>query len=208
VKNFFKTDPDGSLRAAETALAQTQDKLRALELERESLLFGEGDYAAAIEKLDKQLEVLRSNADIHAARIVAMTQRQRDHAASRLEQQRIAFIADELKKKRLPRRLAAAVDLDGAPLKDVPDKVAKLVAACDAVYENWPDVMPSASRFNWTRVSLIDALSARRKQRMSAGLVRELAARGPYNFTTAVAELNNELLAELDSATLPENAAA
>jgi hypothetical protein len=188
--------------AVAAALAASEAKLSELGRDRMAKLEEPGDQFSAVEAIDKKIEAESRAVSYHRSRLEVIDRQEIKDAQLRVEQERAAFL-DELKKKRLPRRLAAAVKLDNAPLKDVPSAHADLIAADDAVYANWPDVMPPASRFGWTRITTIEALSPRRSQKMVAGLVRELASREPYSFATAVAKLNDELMAELEETTVP-----
>jgi len=61
--------------------------------------------------------------------------------------------------------------------------------------------MPRADRLGYLRAMRIDVLSPARKQKMIAGLVREIVNRGPFNIAEEVEKRGRELIDELDGRT-------
>lgn len=80
-----------------------------------------------------------------------------------------------------------------------------LEAADEAIFANWPAVMPPAQRFGYLRATRLEPLSSTRKQRpISAGVVRELVNRAPFNFAAEIEKCSRELVEELESTPVPE----
>ncbi|MFZ1969190.1 MAG: hypothetical protein WAU79_19085, partial [Bradyrhizobium sp.] len=71
----------------------------------------------------------------------------------------------------------------------------------DAIFLNWPEVMPRIDSLGYLRAMRIDVLSPSRKQKMMAGLVREIVNRGPFNIAEEVEKRGRELVNELDGRT-------
>ena len=130
-----------------------------------------------------------------------MQRRQREQEHASREQQKSACISQV--KQAVPRRQAAIERVDGL-VKQLAEAVAALEAADEAVFSNWPEVMPPAHRFSYLRAMRIEPLSSMRKQRMTAGLVRELVNRGPFDFAAEIEKQSRELLEELESTPVPE----
>jgi hypothetical protein len=197
-----------SLQVASDALEQTEQRIVELEGERvQKLADAEGDYLAEIGAIDQQLRSLRADWIVHRDKIAALEIRITKQAHARREQEKSAFI-DELKKA-LPRRQAAVERLDAA-LKETAEAYKDLAAADDAVFINWPNVMPPADRFGYLRAMRIGVLSSTRKHRpMTAGLIREMINRGPFDFAAEVEKRGIELIQELEGGTaVPDSEAA
>jgi antitoxin component HigA of HigAB toxin-antitoxin module len=198
IAKLFRTDPDVSLQAAQSALVQAERRIGELQTERTAKIEqAEGDYLAEVAKIDRELASLRANAIIHRDRADAMQVKRREHAKARLEQEKAAGIAEI--KKRMSRRRVAAAKLDEA-MGHLATASAELIAEDDALYRGWPDMLPSASRLNYTRGTVLDTLPARRR----IALIRELAALAPSDFGVAIDQKNVELIAELEQAAVPE----
>jgi hypothetical protein len=188
-------DPDDSLEVARVALLQTEQRISDLEKSRAvKISDGEGDYLAEVDAIDRELFSLRANVGVHQDRIVAMQGRQRDRDRARRKQERSAAIARI--EKLVGQRTEAGQRLDGA-LKQVAEAFAELSTADAAVFEDWPDVLPPASRLGYLRALRIEPLSSMRKHRMTAGLIAELINRGPFEIASEVEKRNGELVAEL-----------
>jgi hypothetical protein len=115
---------------------------------------------------------------------------------ARREEEKAEFIGEL--KKALPRRQAAVARLDAA-LKGAAEAFKDLAAADEAVFANWPDVMPPADRYSYLRAMRIEPLSSMRKQRpLMAGLIRELVNRVPFDFAAEVEKRSRELVEELE----------
>ena len=91
--------------------------------------------------IDREIETLQANVIVHRDRITAMDIKREKLERKRREDEKAAFIVEL--KKALPRRQAAVVHLDAA-LKEAAGAFAELAAADDAIFESWPEVMPSA----------------------------------------------------------------
>jgi hypothetical protein len=202
MKSPFKRDAGESVQAARAALSQTEEKILGLESERGEKLSTEGDYAAEVATIDRQLVTLRANAGIHRDRIAAMAVHRVEQERGRRAEQKAAGIIEI--KKRLARRHAAADKLDQA-LKLTADAFTELSAADDALFANWPDMLLPVARVHYLRSSVLDPLSGHRKPRpMAAGAVREIAARVPFNFAATLEEKAEEMISELEQAPIPE----
>jgi hypothetical protein len=198
MKNTVRNISAGSaLAAARDALAQTEQRVVELENERaQKLTDADGDYLAETAAIDQQIRSLQANATVHRDRIAAMDIKRvrQEHAHRKAE--KAAFIGEL--KKALPRRQAPVEQLDAA-LKEAAEAFKELAAADDIIFKNWPDVMPPADRFSYLRADRIPALSPMRKHRpMSAGLIRALTNRGPFDFAAEVEKRSRELIEELE----------
>jgi hypothetical protein len=92
-------------------------------------------------------------------------------------------------------------------------EVAKVVAKIDAkekaIYEGaFPILRLVLHSLGYLRPTKIESLSTRRKQRMTAGMVRELANRDGFEFAKTVETNNRELLDELANEPIPETEAS
>jgi hypothetical protein len=203
MKNPFKSGPDDGFVAAQFALDHANEKIKSLELERESRLFAlEEGYIDEISRIDRELSIEHANTVIHRDRLNALRLRSRDQARIKREREKAAAIPEI--KKRFARRQAAAEKLDQL-LKQTADCLAELIAADEAVFERWPSALPPASRLSYLRATTLDPLSSRRIQRpISAGIIRELANRVPFDVAAAVEKSSRELIDELESAPAPD----
>lgn len=199
---LFRGDPDDSLRAAQQALAQAEDRIQHLAAERDrALAEAEGDYVAAVAKIDRELLSQQANAGVHRDRIVIMEQRSREAEQARREASKAAAIADRKKAVQPWRAAAARVDAAVAALAEA---VAALDAADAAVFTGWPDILPPQHHLSFLSVRTVDALSARRrKPPMMAGLIRELITRDPIELARLVDNNAAELLQSLEAAAVP-----
>ncbi len=199
----FRTDPDAALQAAQTALQQAEERIGQLQVERAAKIEqAEGDaYVADVANIDAEIGRLQASVTAHHDRIAIMQRRQREVEQAGREQQKANCVAEV--KKAIPRQLAAVERLDGL-LKQLAEAVAALQIADEAVFANWPAIMPPAHRFTYLRAMRLEPLSSMRKQRMVAGLLRELISRGPYNFAAEIEKNSRELLEELESTPVPE----
>jgi hypothetical protein len=207
-QRIFRNISAGSaLAAARDALAQTEQRLAALESERaQKLTDADGDYLAETAAIDQQIRSLQANAIVHRDRIPAMDVRPSKQEHARREEEKAAFIGKL--KKALPRRQAAVEGLDAA-LKEVAEAFKELAAADDALFASWPDVMPPADRYSYLRADRIPALSPMRKHRpMAAGLIRELVNRVPFDFAAEVEKRSRELIEELEGSSVPASETA
>ncbi len=197
----MKTDPTAALEAAETAQKMAELRIGDLRIQRASVIeSATGDYASQVAKLDNEIAAMANVAEAHRERIIhighqieAAAQQQRDAA----KKAAIAGIS-----KLVATRQSSAERLDTV-LKQLLQALEAFDAAESALFSGWPDVLPPAHKLGYLRLH-IDALSPARKQRMSAGLIRELAGHVPYGLATMTAERNSELIAELESAPIPE----
>lgn len=203
MKQLFRTDPDAALQAAKTALLQAEERIAQLRLERAAKIEqAEGEtYISEVGKIGAEIARLQASVTAHRDRIAIMQRRQREGERSNREQQKAACIAEV--RKAVPRRQAAVERVDGL-LKQLADAVAALEAADGALFANWPEVMPPAARFTYLRAMRLEPLSAMRKERMVAGLIRELVNRVPFNFAAEVEQCSRELIEELESTLVPE----
>jgi hypothetical protein len=193
------------LEAAHATLAQCEERISVLLAEREAKLLDSGtDWLSAIAAIDHELATLRASVVLHGERIAAMEQKQRSLDHVRRLQERAAAIAAI--KKTLPARLAAAQRVDAA-VKQLVDCIADLDAADEAIFgaKKWPAAVGVPVHQFWHLKSQhIGPLSLRRIHRMQSGLFREIASKFPFSIADAVAEKNNELIAELESASVPD----
>lgn len=197
----------GSLQTARDALAQAEQRIAELEAERaQKLTDAEGDYLAEVAAIDQQIRSLQADATVHRDRIAAMEIKHQKQERARRADEKAAFVAEL--RKTLPRRQAAAARIDAA-LKEAVAAFADLAAADDAVFSNWPAVMPRADRFGYLRAMRIEPLSSARKQRpIMAGLICELINRAPFDLATEVEKRGRELIEELEGASVQEGEAA
>lgn len=193
MKNTVRSISGGnSLQAARDALAQTEQRLMELDSERaQKLENAEGDYLSEIGAIDQQRRLLQADWTVHRDAIAALEIKQAKRERARREEEKAAFVAEL--KKTLPRRQAAAERLDVA-LKEAASAFEDLAAADNAIFVNWPEVMPPADRYSYLRASRIAELSSTRKQRpLMAGPVRELVNRVPFDFATEIEKRGREL---------------
>jgi hypothetical protein len=187
------------------ALAEAERRIAELQDERASkLIDAEGDYLADIAAIDDQIRTHQANVVVHNDRIAALAIRKARQEKKRRANEREAAIAEV--KKLIPRRQASAERIDVA-VKEMAAAFDELAATDEAIFKNWPDVMPSADRFGYLRAMRIDVLSPARKQKMVSGLVRELVNRAPFNLAAEVEKCGRELVDELEGRTTDEQAA-
>jgi hypothetical protein len=196
-----------SLQGARDALAQTEQRLIELDGERaQKLADAEGDYLAEISAIDQQRRSLQADWTVHRDAIAALEIKQTKRERARRAEEKAAFVGEL--KKTLPRRQAAVDRLDAA-LKEVASAFVDLAAADEAIFANWPEVMPPADRFSYLRAMHIEPLSSMRKQRpLMAGLIRELINRGPFDFAAEVEKRGRELIEELEGSAASAGEAA
>jgi hypothetical protein len=195
---IFCADPDAALQAAQADLQAAERRIGELQIERAAAIEEAegGEYINAVTKFDAELVRLRASVGAHRDRVTAMEAKHRRLALARREEEKAAFIGKL--KAALPRRQAAVERLDGA-LKEAAEGFKELAAADEAIFVNWPDVMPPADRFSYLRADRIPALSPMRKHRpMSAGLIRELVNHVPFDFAAEVEKRSRELIEELE----------
>jgi hypothetical protein len=197
----LRPDPDAALQAAQAALVQAEARIDQLQTERSAKIEADGDYIADVAKIDVEITRLQASLSAHHDRITILQRRQRDGEHANRMQQKVACIAEV--KKAVPRRQAAVERVDGL-VKQLANAVAELEAADEAVFANWPAIMPPAHRFGYLRAMRIEPLSNMRKQRTTAGVVRELVSRVPFEFATEIAKRSRELIEELESTPVPE----
>jgi hypothetical protein len=183
-----------SLQGARDALAQTEQRLIELDGERAQKL------------ADQQRRSLQADWTVHRDAIAALEIKQTKRERARRAEEKAAFVGEL--KKTLPRRQAAVDRLDAA-LKEVASAFVDLAAADEAIFANWPEVMPPADRFSYLRAMHIEPLSSMRKQRpLMAGLIRELINRGPFDFAAEVEKRGRELIEELEGSAASAGEAA
>ncbi|MGA7714481.1 hypothetical protein [Bradyrhizobium sp.] len=181
------------------AVAQAEQRIVELQADREQkLIDAEGDYLEAIAAIDEQIRTLQASVVVHRDRIAAQAVKRARQERKRLEDEKTAFIAEV--KKLIPRRQASAARIDAAS-KEAASAFAELAATDDAIFLNWPEVMPRIDSLGYLRAMRIDVLSPSRKQKMMAGLVREIVNRGPFNIAEEVEKRGRELVNELDGRT-------
>jgi hypothetical protein len=187
------------------ALAQAEQRIVELQAQREQkLIDAEGDYLEAIAGIDEQIRALQASVVVHRDRIAALDVKRARQERKRLADEKAAFIAEV--KKLIPRRQASAAKIDAA-LKEIATAFAELESTDSAIFANWPDVMPRADSLGYLKAMRIDVLSQSRKQRMMAGLVREIVNRGPFNIAEDVEKRGRELVDELEGRPTNQEAA-
>ena len=181
------------------ALTQAEQRIVELQAEREQkLIDAEGDYLEAIAAIDEQIRTLQASIVVHRDRIAALDIKRARLERKRRADEKAAFITEV--KKLIPRRQASAARVDAA-LKEAASAFAELAATDEAIFMNWPEVMPRIDSLGYLRAMRIDVLSPSRKQRMIAGIVREIVNRGPFNIAEEVEKRGRELVAQLDGRT-------
>jgi len=204
MKALFRTDPDDALQAARTALQQAEGRIGQLQIERAAKIEQAEDdaYIADVAKIDVEIGRLQTAIAAHHDRIAILQRRQRERERASREQQKAACIAEV--RKAVPRRQAAIERVDTL-ITQLAEAVTALEAADEAIFANWPAVMPPAQRFGYLRAMRLEPLSSTRKQRpISAGVVRELVNRAPFNFAAEIEKCSRELVEELESTPVPE----
>jgi hypothetical protein len=158
----------------QSALDHANEKIRSLELERESRLFAlEDGYLSEISRIDRELNIQQADIAVHGDRLDALRIRSRDQARIKREREKTAAIPEI--KKRLSRRQAAAKKLDQL-LKQTADHVAEFIAADEAIFERWAAALPPASRLSYLRATTHDCLVCRQLRRQPRILFGESAA--------------------------------
>jgi hypothetical protein len=193
---------DQQLAHARSALSQAVERINALTAARSAALEGE-DYADRVGRIDREIVDLQSSLGAHQDKIASIEAKARKAEEAAREQRRIDAIAKV--KKLLPKRASAAERLDRA-VAELQAAYKALAYADAAVFLMWPDELGNAQPLRYLSIMHVESLAATRKQRMTAGLVRELAGRDPDGFAAKADALNAELIAELDGTPASEAA--
>jgi hypothetical protein len=201
---LFRKDPAAELGSTQAALLQIEARLRQMEIDRTARLEAADDnYLDEVAKIDREKAILNNQAAVHRDRLVVLERRVCEHDRQQLTLRQAEAVA--IIRRSQGASVTAAKKLD-AGLKQVAEAVSELDAADEATFStNWTDELPPVSRLLYLRSQTIEPLSTMRRVRPAmAGLVRELVYKLPFNFTQQVEQRNAELIAELESAGLPE----
>lgn len=200
IMKIIKEPPAAALEAAQAALHRVEQVIGDLRVQRSSAIEnGADDFARRAAVCDAEIATQTAAAAALRERIDLIERHKAEAAQQQREQAKKAAVAEI--SKHVVARQSAAERLDTV-LKQLLQALEAFDAAEQAVFADWPDVLPPAHRFSYLRLHL-DALSTARKPRMGAGLIRELASHVPYGLATMTAERNTELVAELEAAPVP-----
>jgi hypothetical protein len=199
---LFQTDPAKALHAEQAALVAAERRLAELLVERAAKIEqADGDnYLDDVAKLDAEVGKLGKVVATRRERITVLEAKARAAVAAMAAKARASEVAAI--GQRLTARTAAAAELEQG-LKIVAGAFEKMERADTAVFANWTDELPPSHRFSYLSAMRIIELSATRKTRMTAGLIRELVKRAPLGIAAEVEKRNRELVDELNAAIKP-----
>jgi hypothetical protein len=192
---------DDGLHKTEQALVAVNAQIIELEAKRAGLIAGDDADVEAILRIDGDLSKLDSKVKLLTERIAVLEAGQRKRAQELRAHTKATEVAG--KKKLIAARSSVAAEFDRW-LEQGQQLFTKLGAADNAIFANWSDVMPHAHKLEYLRVLRSEMFSQQRKQRMSAGVIREMLNRAPYGVADIAEQKGNELIAELEDAAIPE----
>ena len=194
---FLSSNPTQALERATTQLATTESEIVALRAERVAALRDYEDVES-IAAIDAKIDHKGRTASILRDRVAALQEAER--AAERKAREAERKVAVKAITATLDARKQAAAKLDSAAAL-LTQAFAELVAADEAVFAGWPDVMGPAHQFSYLRMLNIEAISNLRKQRaMTPGVIRHLVEKAPFDFAAEAEKRNAEFVAELQNA--------